>query len=244
MKKTLFAISDVHGFATETIEALNKAGFRPNDPEHLLVCCGDYFDRGTENLRILRYFERLQNKVLLRGNHEDMLLKIFREGVMRENNFLNGTAETITEFFGRRAIAPDATVDFSGNSRMLDRVCDFIGEMKDYFETEHYVFTHGYLPLVATADGMRLDPKWRQADAAAWEKARWIRWSDVFDTAGAPDGKTVVCGHYRTSIAHFIDPTRDAADRGIFRTKSLIAIDANTASCGQVNVLVLENEEI
>ena len=42
--KNIFAVSDIHGHATLLKEALTQAGFDRKNPDHLLVCCGDYFD--------------------------------------------------------------------------------------------------------------------------------------------------------------------------------------------------------
>ena len=78
--KKMFVVSDVHGHYTLLREALDRAGFDKDNEDHLLICCGDYFDRGNENVEVLRFFERLQHKVLLRGNHEDLLLKLLQTG--------------------------------------------------------------------------------------------------------------------------------------------------------------------
>ena len=57
MYKKIFVVSDVHGFYNLLETALSDAGFEKNNTEHLLVCCGDYFDRGTENFNVLKFFE-------------------------------------------------------------------------------------------------------------------------------------------------------------------------------------------
>ena len=54
--KKLFVVSDIHGHYSELKAALAAAGFDRNDPAHLLICCGDYFDRGSENAQVLRFF--------------------------------------------------------------------------------------------------------------------------------------------------------------------------------------------
>ena len=74
--KKLFVVSDIHGHCTILSEALDRAGFDRRNPDHLLICCGDYFDRGTENMEVLQFLERLPRKILIRGNHEDMLKKL------------------------------------------------------------------------------------------------------------------------------------------------------------------------
>ena len=145
--KKIFVVSDVHGHCSLLKEALMKAGFDKDNQEHLLVCCGDYFDRGSENVDVLKFFERLKHKVLLRGNHEDMLLKIFETGKIMPHNYINGTMQTLSDFFGRYFVDPsNDTVDFSGQTRTVDRLCEFIDETVNYFETDKYVFVHGWLP--------------------------------------------------------------------------------------------------
>ena len=51
----IFAVSDVHGFYNEMIDALDKAGFDRNNPNHLLVSCGDNFDRGPDAVKVYEY---------------------------------------------------------------------------------------------------------------------------------------------------------------------------------------------
>ena len=103
-KKKLFVVSDIHGHYTLLKEELDKAGFDNENTEHLLICCGDYFDRGSENLEVLKFFERLKHKVLLRGNHEDLLLKLLQTGRVLPHNYINGTMQTLTDFFGKYSI--------------------------------------------------------------------------------------------------------------------------------------------
>lgn len=46
----LFVVSDSHGHCSLLKEALDQVRFDKDNPEHLLICCGDYFDRGDENV--------------------------------------------------------------------------------------------------------------------------------------------------------------------------------------------------
>ncbi len=70
----------------------------------------------------MKYFERLPGAVLLRGNHEDLLLKLLETGRLLPHNYINGTINTVTEFFGKYAIDPlTDTVDFSGKTSTADR---------------------------------------------------------------------------------------------------------------------------
>lgn len=241
-KVKIFVVSDIHGHYTLLKEALDKVGFDKENSEHLIICCGDYFDRGEENLQVLRFFERLENKVLLRGNHEDMLYKLLITGKVLPHHYSNGTMNTLKEIFGKYSIDPaDDSIDFSGKTRIVDRICDFIEKTVNFFETENYVFVHGW-----TAANCDTAEKRKSASDLAWEEARWQRWTERYKFTPPLSDKTLVCGHVPTFYANKFDPERPKNSADIFYGKGLIAIDAGTADSKQINVLVVEDfvEEI
>ena len=238
MSKKLFVISDVHGHYTLLKEALDRVGFDKDNENHLLVGCGDYFDRGRENLEVLKFLERLKHKVLLRGNHEDLLLNLFQNGRFLPHNHINGTMTTLESFFGKYTIDPvDNTIDFSGKTSMVNWVCEFIEDTVNYFETEHYVFVHGWLPRNATSPEDR-----QKATDDDWKEARWTQWIKAYQGHRPLQDKTVVCGHVPTFLATKFGVRPNQAD--IFYGNGLIAIDAGTFDSKQVNVLVLEDNLI
>ncbi len=235
--RKLFIVSDIHGHCTLLKEALAKAGFDKDNPDHLLICCGDYFDRGEENLQVLKFFEGLQRKVLLRGNHEDMLLTLLHTGKLLPHHYINGTISTLKSIFGKYFLNPvDDTIDFSGKTRITQRFCDFIEETVDYYETEHYVFVHGWLPENGLTEQAR-----QTASPAFWEKARWVKWNEQYTGLRPLPDKTLVCGHVPTFYASTFDKCRDPKDCSIFYGNGIIVIDAGTFDTKQVNVLVLDN---
>lgn len=237
--KKLFVVSDIHGHYTLLKEALDRAGFDQEDESHLLICCGDYFDRGDENVQVLKFFERLKHKVLLRGNHEDLLLKLLYTGKLQRHHYINGTMQTLRNFFGSFCIDPvDDSIDFSGKTRTVDRLCQFIEETVDYYETEQYVFVHGWLP-----EGADTAQVWQKASSTDWEKARWIKWAERYDGTRPVGEKTLICGHFPTFCAGRFVADRPKEDAGIFYGNGLIALDAGTYDSKQVNVLVLEQSE-
>lgn len=232
----LFVVSDIHGHYTLLKKALDRAGFDKDNENHLLICCGDYFDRGNENVEVLKFFERLKRKVLLRGNHEDLLLKLLQTGKVLPHNYINGTMQTLENFFGKYFINPaDDTIDFSGKTRTVDRICEFIGETVNYFETENYVFVHGWLPENAETEEKR-----KAVTNEQWEKARWEKWTEHYNEAPPIPHKKLVCGHMPTFYANKFDVTRPKMSADIFCGKGLIAIDAGTTDSQQLNVLVIE----
>lgn len=239
----IFAVSDIHGHCTELKNALSVAGFDKENENHLLVCCGDYFDRGSENTAVMKYLERIKNKIMLLGNHEDMLREILITGRLREHNYLNGTDLTITDFFGKGSVDSLGQIDFSGRTRDLDRLEEFLGEMKNYFETKHYIFTHGWLPT-AIDGGLHIKDDFRKLPDSIWKKARWVKWTDMCGICEVPDGKTIVCGHVPVQYAYRVNSLRNHENSDIFSDCGMTAIDGGVFMNGKINVLVIEDEMI
>lgn len=240
-----FCVSDIHGFYDELIEALNKAGFDKDNPEHYLVSCGDHFDRGPKPVEVMAYLQSLPRKFLVRGNHESLLQDLCDTGYPGSHDFQNGTYATVCEFGG------------AALGRSFEECCiitdhrtkDFLYSMVNYFETKNYIFVHSFVPL-KNLDGLpmyytrnrkfEIDPDWRHAHASAWEEARWGNPFELAEQGFLPD-KTLVFGHWGTYEQRpeiyegedFFDPIYG---------DGYIGIDGTTAASGQVNVLVLEDE--
>ena len=224
-----FVVSDIHGHASILKKTLEENGFDPQNLQHMLVVCGDCFDRGRENRETYAYLKSIKNKVLIRGNHEEMLMKVIERGSINVNNMYNGTDVTVEEFFGCENISPSGEVKMSPTRKK--QLVDFVKDTVDYYETENYVFVHGWVPECTD---------WHHATAEDWSRARWTGWCDVKDKSLAGK-KTVVCGHRATYYAAGIDRTRRGSDYSPFFGEGFIAIDGCTIRSGIVNVLVLED---
>ena len=231
----LFCISDIHSFYEPMIEALNNAGFDPANPEHTLLVLGDILDRGPDSDKVLDYLNSIERKILIKGNHETLLVECCDRDYPLRHDWHNGTAQTIID------LAPDAQTFEEACPIVYKKVKPMLDSMVDYFETKNYVFTHGYVPYKKYRD-------WRDADELAWEDARWNNGMKMVDFGFEID-KCVVVGHYHTSWgrAHFEDKPEwgEEADFSPFYYKDkLIAIDACTAYSGKVNCLVIEDDFI
>ncbi len=114
-----------------------------------------------------------------------------------------------------------------------------------YFETEHYVFTHGWIPSIPNRDkSYSYISSWREADREQWNRARWFNGMDAAQTAD--ENKTIVCGHWHTSYGHSKYEHKgtefgEDADFSPYYGPGIIAIDACTAFSGKVNCLVIED---
>ena len=239
MSKKLFVVSDVHGYFTALSDALASAGFDSANEEHIFVSCGDLFDRGTENRRIYDFVRSLERKILIRGNHEEMLREILINGKLEVHNIHNGTDITVKELFGAKSIDNMGNVDLSDRER-IDEIVEFIDSMTDYYEAGEYIFTHGWVPIVLDKYFYpTVDPDWRNADEASWHDARWTGWWQPYGKGAVIEGKTIVCGHRPARMGRNFDESRDPYCDDPFFGNGLIAIDTYTVKSGKVSVLQL-----
>lgn len=235
-----FVISDIHGFYDEMINALDDAGYDPTNPSHWLISCGDNFDRGPDNKKVMYFLLRQPRCVLVRGNHEDLFDWACTEGLSMRD-YANGTVDTIEELG-----ASSTSLDWTMQDKMdLAFKCTrgFFDRMINFYETKNYVFVHGWIPSAKVSP----DGDWRKADTERWEAARWENGMKAAKHGHLdPAGKTIVCGHWHTSWGHAITKGTsewdEDADFSIYRNDGIIAIDACTAYTHKVNVLVIEDE--
>lgn len=133
-----FCVSDIQGYFDQLIDALNKAGFDRENPEHTLVSCGHHFDRGPQPEEVMDYLMSLPRKVLLRGNHEDLLVNCCKRGFAFNSDRLNGTVATIddlaTEFI-KRFPNNDYNPTNTKYQFALQIAEPFLRELRDYYET-------------------------------------------------------------------------------------------------------------
>lgn len=135
--------------------------------------------------------------------------------------------------------------DFADAAKDTPFYKEIIPAMLDYFETEHYVFTHGWIPSIPNRDkSYSYISSWREADREQWNQARWFNGMDAAQTAD--ENKTIVCGHWHTSYGHSKYEHKgtefgEDADFSPYYGPGIIAIDACTAFSGKVNCLVIED---
>ena len=240
--KKYFVVADIHSFYDEMISALAEKGYDKEDPDHILVSLGDLFDRGESPLESLQFVNSIpsERKVLISGNHEDLLLDCLARESFLERDFYNGTADTVYKLAGEegRKLA-------ERNERFLFAVVrddpelkKYFSELRDYAEIGDYIFVHGWLPARKNAP----DHDWR---LGSWREARWFNGMEKWRQGARPEGKTVVCGHYHTSWGHSVLEKNgtefgEKADFSPFIAEGIIAIDACTAYSHRVNCIVLE----
>jgi hypothetical protein len=193
-----------------------------------------------ENVAVYEFVSKLKHKILIKGNHEDMLVKIFLTGKLLPHTFSNGTDITIRQLLGEDAIDCDFNLVLEPYREKINEILDFIDSMINYFETDGYVFTHGWLPVEIFDRTPEIIPNWREADELYWKDARWLQWQELYGVGALLDEKTIVCGHRPSRMGHMYDETREPDDSNMFYGDRMIAIDAGTVRSGRVNILIVE----
>ncbi len=244
----LFCISDVHGFYDEMIKALDDAGFDINNEEHLIISCGDHLDRGRQPRQVMNYLMGLPRKVLVKGNHENLLMDCLAREYPQGYDWSNGTAQTIID------LAPNANTFDEACIQVWPKVSKFVDSMVNYFETKNYIFVHSFVPLksednlppqyIRSRKLSKMD-NWREAHEVEWEDARWGNPYELAAQGFLPD-KTLVFGHWHTGWPRHEYEGKPEwgvdANFSPYYGEGYIGIDACTAHSGKVNCLVLEDE--
>ena len=257
-----YVIADPHAFLRETKAALEKNGFFEDCETHMLVVLGDVMDRGEEAVEMQAFLMQLLREgrlILIRGNHEDlfeaMITDIARGLPVGELHEINGTWDTAVQLSGLdKALAARYAMEVARRVRETDYWRVLLPAAVDYFETDHYVFLHGWLPgyseppLNIDFNGeLHCRCDWRDATTEEWRKARWVNGMECacLSQYGLRD-KSVVCGHWKTSYGHAVINRQgtqegDGAIYTPFYAKGIIALDACTVCSGFVNCIVLED---
>ena len=275
-KRRLYVVSDVHGFFDELRTALDEAGFF-DDVSATLILLGDALDRGEQTREVVDFLLKLNSEnfdesgkerpdsekrlIYIRGNHEDLFSDAlydvcksrFFDGMSFATYGYNGTFDSMCSIAG---MSEDEAHDYPEMFGTLVRESRYYRELlptaRDYYETDGYIFTHGWIPThVSEENGKKTysyNPEWREADRDAWRQARWLNGMEICCTGGVREPrKVVVCGHICASWGH-CNVTRtcdkswrsEHADRYPFVAPGIIAIDGGYAQTKKTNIVVIE----
>jgi serine/threonine protein phosphatase 1 len=262
-----YIVTDPHGYYTELEKALREEGFFDETKPHKLVVCGDILDRGSEANKLVDFLLQLKNEdklIYILGNHEDLLVqclhKIAGGGVHEiasgmSHHYQNKTWDTLLQISGM-----DEITAYNNPYALVKEVLysNFYRELLpygvDYYETEHYIFTHGWIPCIMRGHRPYLkyeyNPDWRLEESYVWQRARWHNGMELACKHDITEpGKTIVCGHFHTSYGHAVingqgEEFGPNADYSPFYAEGIIALDACTARSGKVNCIVIEDTPI
>ncbi len=245
-----YVVADVHGYYSIMRDALEAAGFFTDPEPHKLIMLGDLFDRGTEAKEIQRFVLDLMKEdavILIRGNHEDLFESLVVEdgGIPYSHHLHNGTYDTALQLTGFTSrSAREHNFAFADKAMETPYYRKIMPAMLDYYETERYIFVHGWLPCLIEQGQYCSISDWRNSTPREWAEARWINGIKAAQTFS--EAKTVVCGHWHTSFGHSQYEQKgpefgEGADFSPYYGPGVIGLDACTALSGKLNVIVLED---
>ncbi len=256
-----YIVSDIHGFYKELIEALTEKGYFSDTEPHKLIICGDLLDRGKEINELVDFVLELMKKdevILIRGNHEDLLIDL----VDRIYDYLpnpeythhgsNGTFKTALSLAKMKKTDVELFPEnFRNRVLCTPFVRKIMSNMVDYYETDNYIFVHGWIPCIEERYIGREKKytywnNWRNASKKEWERARWINGMAAHKWGVKEENKTIICGHFHASWGHsVIDGTcpefGEGADFSPYYNDGIIAIDGCTSYTKKVNCIIIND---
>lgn len=258
--KKYFVISDSHSFFTETEKALINAGFDIKNSEHILITCGDMFDRGLESKQMLNFLYslfKLNRLISIKGNHDDLFQEMITRKDYYDYDISNGTIQTLADLQPESVSTSYAIYSFPVCCSEYDkRIDELYFNSVDFYETKNYIFVHGWIPdnEDPNIDGL-YDPNWRNATRQQWHDARWKNPFKEWKLGVREPNKTIVCGHWHSSWAwshlkhdrkEFPPKNRKNWEKSFepFTDDGIIGLDAATSYSNLVNVLILNKDEI
>lgn len=258
-----YVVADVHGFYSEMIKALTEAGFFNETEPCKVIVCGDLLDRGKEANKMIEFMLQLLREdklIYILGNHENLmdycLMEMARSRTVDMRHHINGTWDTLLQISGMSNAEGDANMyEMVQRVRESEYYNELLPAAVDYFETENYIFVHGWIPCRNIEGGGgtetgEYDPDWREADYSSWKTARNLNGMRLACYCKVTEpGKTVVCGHWHASYGHtyFGGVGSERGEKAVFTpfyADGIIAIDGCTAVSGMVNCIVIEDNEL
>lgn len=217
--KRILAISDIHGELELFNRLLEQVNYDASTDQ--LILLGDYVDRGPNAKGVLERVIELeqQGAIVLRGNHDQMMLEAAKGETGAAGNWLrNGALPTLQSY--------DASIKgmkLPGTELFWEHV-EFLKKTKFYYETDDYIFVHA---------GVQPDVPVEETDPYV---LMWIR--DEFHRGYSGD-KKIVFGHTPTFMMR---GTQDY--RAYFGDNRIIGIDGGAVYGGQLNCLELPGEHV
>lgn len=208
----LAVIGDVHGCYDQLVEMLSALG-EADPPPGRLVFTGDIVDRGEHSAKVVALLYTIQERlgsrmVLLRGNHEEMMLRFIDDPEQSRRWLRFGGLQTLASY-GIGAVTEHSGPQEAGRAR--DALAAALGpDHLAWLRGLPNRFTSGNVTVVHAAADPHLPIAEQSDEVLAWGHR------DFF-TVPRGDGQWVVHGH---SVVEAVEARagRIGVDTGAFAT--------------------------
>ena len=248
-----FVFSDAHGDYNALMKAVKEYGYQPENENHTLISCGDNFgraDTGKGSKGIYEYLTSSDHKnppICLMGNHELILKNILLKRSISVVDIQNGEHKTLYSFLEMNPEDVELTpyaIDYVSKSS----VTDWLLNRPFYFETENYVFVHGFLPFDWHKTKF-ITQDFAEVSREVWEEACWSKTPTMIEAFKTfyPKGlkKWVVFGHWHTyALRTCFEPVinRETCNSmWKYEKLKLIGLDNCTVLTHKIEMLVIDD---
>ncbi len=215
-------VGDIHGKLELFNRLLEEMEYRAGDDRLILI--GDLVDRGDDSRGVVARAialkrEALNDVIILRGNHEAMMLAALSrpESEQAELWYYNGGIETLQSY-----------MDKDGEFDVPEEHWDFLASLPTWYEDDHAIYVHASLPQ--GDDGNFLHP----GEAPESPELYWARNRRFF---AEYQGKTVVFGHTITGMVF-------GEKEKVWLRESLIGVDTGAYLTGVLSAVELPSRRI
>ena len=209
-----FVIGDIHGNYRALLQCLDRSKF--DMKKDLLIGLGDYCDGHTETAEVLLLLDKIPNKVLVLGNHDQWLINYLKTGATPDIWTNQGGKATIRSIIGH-------------DLKVFDKL---LGSCIPYYLTEdNKLFVHG---------GMKPKADVRTTDVyyLVWDRELlYFTFNKVIEgrTANIVENYSeVYLGHTTTEIFGYTTP---------FCKLGIFALDQGAGYRGKLTIMDIDTKQ-
>lgn len=237
--KNIYVMSDLHGCRNEFYKMLKKINF--NEKEDLLIILGDVIDRGPDGITLLQELLNKENTILLKGNHEDMMVKSMMNDFYWFENWTkyNGGNETFNTL---------SKLEKKEQNKLLAKTNNLPCYLKISINNNLYVLVHAGLSLLKN---MPLDKLLDYSGSnLLWTRKNFLKskvktdFTVIFGhtiTGFIPFEITQYPKYYKKNLEDKELILKDIQNSVIWKTDNKIGIDCGIAYGGKLACLNLKD---